>query len=250
MSYDYLMLPRACDHQITAERLAISDDFRTLFSVDIPSQRMSSPINGVATVRLKFNGQDVPTNHPEFGWGVEDDELAVWPDRRSKLVFKNPVYLRDVIIEAAYVTTAAYCWKCGGTSLVPDVSLAQSGAFTRVIKRKKLVQKALKFLLTSKCPFYSNLTCQLREYVGRKFGHTLTAEDVSMEVMTTLDNMRAVQGLQAKYQRLDAEEILQSVDGVTANQDQNDPTVIRVTVDVTSPAGTRDQVNVGLRVSV
>lgn len=250
MSYDYLMLPRACDHKITAERLAIGDDFQTLFSVDIPTQRMTSPINGLATLRLKFNGEEVPANHPEFAWSVLNDELATPPDKRSKIVFNNPIYLRDVVIEASYTTTAAYCWKCGGTSMVPDVSIGQSGAFSQVIKRKKLVQKALKFLLTSKCAFYPNLTCQLREYVGRKFGYTLTAEDVSMEVMTSLDNMRAVQGLQAKYQRLEAEEILQSVDGVDTIQDQNDPTVIRVAVDVSSPAGTRDQVNVGLRVSV
>jgi hypothetical protein len=250
VSYDYLMLPMACDHKITAERLAIGDDSQTLFSVDIPTQRMSSPINGLATLRLKFNGEDVPPNHPEFAWGVTDDELAVPPDKRSKIVFVNPIYMRDVVIEASYTTTAAYCWKCGGTSVVPDLSLAQSGAFTRVLKRKKLVQKALKFLLTSKCVFYPNLTCQLREYVGRKFGYTLTSEDVSFEVMASLDNMRAVQGLQVKYQRLDAEEILQSVDGVGTVQDPNDPTVIRVAVDVSSPAGTRDQVNVGLRVTV
>jgi hypothetical protein len=113
-----------------------------------------------------------------------------------------------------------------------------------------MVQKALKFLLTSECAFYPNLTCQLREYVGRKFGYTLTAEDVSFEVVGTLDNMKAVQSLQARYQRLDAEEILRSVDGVDTVQDKSDPTVIRVAVDVTSPAGTRDQVNVGLRVTV
>lgn len=250
MSYDYLMLPKACDHQITAERLAIGGDFQTLFSIEIPTQHMTSPINGLATLRLKFNGQDVPANHPEFAWGVMDDPEAIRPDRRSKIVFKNPVYLRDVVIEAAYTTTPAYCHKCGGTSLVPDVTIGQSGAFTQVTKRKKMVQKALKFLLTSKCAFYPNLTCQLREYVGRKFGYTLTADDVTFEVQGTLANMKAVQALQANYQRLDAEEILRSVEGVDTIQDQNDPTVIRVAVDVTSPAGTRDQVNVGLRVSV
>lgn len=244
------MLPKACDHRITAERLGIGVDFRTLFSADIPTQHMTSPINGLTTLRLKFNGKTVDPNHPEFGWVVLDDPAAILPDRRSKIVFKQPVYLRNVLIEASYTTVAPYCHKCGGTSLVPDVTVGQSGAFTQVTKRTKMVQKALKFLLTSKCAFYPNLTCQLRDYVGRKFGYTLTSEDVAFEVQSTLDNMKAVQALQAKYQRLDAEEILRSVDGVDTIQDQNDPTVIRVTVDVTSPAGTRDQVNVGLRVSV
>ena len=86
MSYDYLTMPRACDHRIAAERLAIAPDGRTLYSVDIPTQRMTSPINGESVVKLRFNGVYVPRNHPEFGWAVEWDEFSVSPDFRSKLV--------------------------------------------------------------------------------------------------------------------------------------------------------------------
>ena len=249
MSYDYLIMPRNCDHLIRAERLAIGPDFLTLYSVASPTERMTSPINGVATVQLRINGVLVPKNHPDYAWDVEFDEFSVGPDWKSKIKFKRYVRLRNVIIEATYTTIAAYCHKCGGTKMVSDFQVAQNGALQQATKRTKLVQKALKFLLTSRCAFYPGLTSQLREFIGRKYGKTLTTEDISFECMRALDNMKRVQELQIKYQRLDAEEILRSVDGVSTTRDENDPTVLRTSIAVSSPTGSRDEVNIGLRVT-
>lgn len=250
MSHDFLTMPRPCDHFIVAERLAIGLDNRTLYSVTTPAQRMTKPINGESTCVLKFNGVPVPRNHPQFGWDLHWDEFSIAPDYRSKIMFRRPVRLRDIIIEASYVTTAAYCHKCGGTGLMADYTVTVNGTFKRAVRRTKLVQKALKFLLTSKCRFYPALTCQLREYVGRKFGVTLATDDISFEVSTAMDSLKQVQEMQSRFQRLDPEEILRSVDGVHTTRDENDPTVLHVMVDVSSPAGISDQVNIGLRVSI
>ena len=250
MSYDYLTMPRACDHYVVAERLAIGLDNRTLYSVTTPSQRMTKPINGESTCTLWFNGVQVLRNHPQFGWDLLWDELSVAPDYRSKIVFRHPIRLRDIVIEARYVTTAAYCNKCGGTGLMTDYTVVGTGTLKRATRRTKLVQRALKFLLTSQCPFYPALTCRIRDYVGRKFGASLATDDISYEVSHAMDYMKRVQEMQSRFQTLDAEEILRSVDGVQATRDETDPTILRVMVDVSSPAGTSDQVNIGLRVSV
>ena len=249
MSYDFLIMPRACDHWIQAERLAISPDFKTLYSATIPTQRMTSPVNGESRLVLRFNGVNIPRNHPEYGWGVEFDEYSVAPDFRSKIVFKKQVRLNNIIIEASFVTIAAYCHKCGGSGLVPDFQVGQNGSYKRATKRTKLVQKALKFLLTSKCAFYPGLTSQLREFIGRKYGKTLTSEDISFECIQALDNMKRVQALQTKYQYMDPEEVLRSVDGVKTVRDTNDPTVLRTSISVSSPTGNKNEINVGLRVS-
>ncbi len=249
MSYDFLTMPRPCDHYVASERLTIGPDHRTLYSVTTPSQRMTKPVNGEATVTLKFNGVPVPRNHPRFGWDLLWDEFSIAPDFRSKIVFRRPVRLRDIIIEASFVTTAAYCAKCGGSTVVSDYSVGQDGSFRRVTKRTKLVQRSLKFLLTSKCRFYPALTCQLRDYVGRKYGATLVSDDISFEVSNALEGLKRVQGIQGRFQRLDPEEVLRAVEGVSTTRDENDPTVLRVMVDVSSPAGVNDSVNIGLRVA-
>ena len=249
MSHDLLNMPKACDHLIKAERLAIGPDHRTLYSTEIPSQRMTSPINGEAQVRLRFNGVDVPRNHLQFGWDIFWDELSIAPDHRSKIVFRKPVRLRDIVIEARYGTLAPYCRKCGGTDRVVDYTPALNGSLKRATRRTKLVQKALKFVLTSRCRFYPALTCKLRTYTGRKFGVSITEDGVSFEVMNALDNMKQVQSLQARFQRMEPEELLRSVDAVSAVRDPNDPTILHVTVDVSSPAGSSDKLNLGIRIS-
>ena len=250
MSYDFLTMPRACDHWIQAERLAIGADFRTLYSVDIPSQRMTSPINGLPTVVLRFNGIPIPKNHPDYGWEVSFDEFSVAPDYRSKIVFRKQVRLQNIIIEASYVTIGTYCHKCGGVGLVPDFQVGQDGSFKQATKRTKLVQKALKFLLTSQCAFYPGLTSRLRDFIGRKYGKSLTSEDITFECNQALSNMKRVQVMQAKYQRMDVEEVLRSVDGVKTTRDPDNPTIVSTVISVSSPAGSSGEINVGLRMSV
>lgn len=250
MSYDYLIMPRACDHRIAAERLAIGPDLRTLYSIAQPSEYMTSPIQGESTVILWIDGVQVPRDHPDLGWTIQPDPFSVAPDWKSKLVFNRAVRLKNVIIEVSYVTTGAYCAKCDGTNSVADFQIGVDGARVKATKRTKLVQRCLKFLLTSQCPFYPGLTCKLKTFVGRKYGKSLTTTDFSFEVNRSLDNLKRVQEMQSKYQALDQEEILRSVNGVKTTRDESDPTVVRVSASVSSPTGTQNTVNIGLRVNV
>jgi hypothetical protein len=250
MSRDFLTLPRQCDHEIASERLLLSEDNQTLYAMDLNAQRMTGPVNGVSTVKLRINDVDVPRDHTIYGWDLLPDEWSINPDKRMKVVFRKPVRLRELRIEVSYVTLAAYCWKCGGTAYVSDLQPGTSGSYLRIVKRQKMVQRALKFLLTSNCPYYQNLTSQLREYIGKKYGPGIDQDGITWEVQGNLDNLKQIQASQAAYQALDPEEIMRSVDAVTTTRDASDPTVVHVKIDVSSPAGTRDQINVGLRVFV
>ena len=247
MSYDYLILPSDCDHLVRAERLAIMQDNRTLYSVAHPTEYMDHPVNGTATLRLFMNGVEVPRDHAVYGWRVLPDEYSVQPHQKSKIVFNRPVRNRNLILEATYTTISAHCNKCGGTGAMTDFAINQEGSLTRVIKRDKLTQKILKFLLTSKCPFYPGLVSQIKTYVGRKYGLNLTADDISSEVTLALDNLKEVQALQANYQDLDPEEILRSVTSVVSSRDTSDPRLVRTTVLATTSTGQPNKVNIGLR---
>lgn len=249
MSYDFLTLPRACDHLVASERLLIAPDNRHMYSREDPTMRMPSPVNGVSTATLRINDVLVPRNHPTLGWDVLDDELSFASDRRSKLVFKRPVRLRNIRIEASYVTTAPYCHKCGGRGVTTDFEVATDGSLRHVTLRKKLVQRCLKLLLTSTCAFYPGLTCKLRTYMGKKRS-SLDPDSLSADITASLGSLKTIQDLQVNYQDLDTQEVLQNVTSVTADPDATDPTIIRVKVGVTSSGGTDDVLNVGLRVSV
>ena len=247
MSYDYLIMPSDCDHLVRAERLAIMQDNRTLYSVEHVTEYMDHPVNGGSTLKLFMDGVEIPREHVDYGWKILPDEYSVQPHQKSKIMFNRPVRLRNILLEACYTTIAAHCNKCGGSGAMSDFTVNQEGYLTHVIKRDKLTQKILKFLLTSKCPFYPGLVSQLKTYVGRKYGRNLTADDISAEVSYAMDNLKSVQALQANYQDLDPEEILRSVDSVTSSRDKTDPRLVRTTVLATTSTGSPNKVNIGLR---
>jgi hypothetical protein len=249
MSYDFDTLPRACQHRQVGERLVLENDFVTLRYVGNTSgPRLRAPINNVASVRLSINGTLVGANHPVYGFTVEDDELAIAPDRRSKIVLRRQLRHSNLIIEAVYTTTTPFCKQCGGKGQVNDLDVGANGQFVTCADTRKLVQRSLKYLLTSSCAFYPNLVCRLRDMVGHKWGFTLTAEDVAMEVHTVLDKFKQVQQRQGRYQRLSPREILKNVEDVAAQPSSQNPSVVIAGVKVSSYDGSTQDVMFGLKV--
>ena len=235
MSYDFDVRLAPCDHLQLKERMIISTaDFRTLLFADRPEERMRGPIASKASTRLFFSGKEVPKDHPVFGWDILVDELSVKSDQKSKIVFKKPVRLTNVLIEIQYITIAAYCLKCNGYSKVNDYQIDQAGSFLHISEYNKLVQRIYKFLLTSTCVFYPTFTCRLKDFVGRKFGGSLTEEDISFECMNALDNLKQIQLSQRNVQTLTPQEVLRDIESITTKRDQYDPTIVQTQMTVSS----------------
>ena len=250
MSYDYNTLAFSCNHRQVNEHMSVSlDDFRTLVTAANPSMRMRAPLNGRTLVHLRLDGVEVPNNHPTLAWDILDDELTTLPDKRQKLVFRAPLRRQFSLLELEYTTTAPYCLRCGGKGLVNDLQQAGSGGILTIDTRMKLIQRCLKFMLTSKCAFYPNLVCQIREFVGAKFGLSLTEDDITLEVGNSLANLQSVQQYQAKVQTLTPEEMLRSLDGVSAVRSTTDPCAAFVTVNVSGFNGTTATIPFSMRVS-
>ena len=247
MSYDFNTTPSPCDHMISSERLLISTDNLHLYSFEIPSQRMTSPINGETLVTLRINDVPVPRNHPRYGWDILPDELVIAPDQRSKIKFKQPVRQRDFLIEVSYVTLAQYCLKCRGAGLMTDFSVGQDGSWAHIVRRKKLVQRCLKVVMTSRCAFYPAVTCKIRDFIGRKATKSHDTDAITWEITNALQTLTRIQTSQAKYQVLDKEEVLASLTEVRAIRDPKDPRLVRVKIEVASASGTTDQINVGIK---
>ena len=237
MSYDFDTQTAACDHVQTFERYVIDPfDFRTLHLASSPALNMRAPINGQALVLLYISGQKVSPNHPVFGYNiVRDENREELPGTVFyKVQFKQATRLITPLIEVTYLTQKGFCLKCRGTGLVNDLKEANSGSVLHVVGSRKLVQRVLKFILTSRCSFYPNFTCPIKDYIGKKFGISITENDISNSVINSLQSLKKVQSAQRTVQALDPLEMLKDVTSVSAVLDPSDPTTVRVAATVSS----------------
>lgn len=244
MSYDLKASAAKCDHIMVDERLSISrEDFCTLYSVESSPERLRGPV--VGPISLKVEGVSIPQDHPEWGWDVFIDERKAYPDRGHKVVLRKPHRNQGVLIEVTYTTSQAHCRKCGGKGFVYDFSINNQGNFTSVEGTKKLSQRVLKYLLTSKCFFYPALTSRLKTYIGRK--SSVVQQDAAEEVARVLSNLKQIQVQQAKVQNLSKEEVLSRVDSVVVQPSPSDASVLLCQVKFSNAAAVSSSTTFGVK---
>ena len=226
--------------------MAISRDQRTLYSLDFPGQHMARQVNGANTVRLYINDVLVPASHPLLGWSLEPDNLRQEHQRWYKIKFNRVQNVSNWVIEVGYATTAAYCRKCAGTNLVADYRLGSDGSWKKTTKQRKLIQRCMKVILTSYCPFYPSLVCALRDRIGKKGGQVFSSDDAAYEVNSVLGKLKSIQQAQGRYQSLDPQEMLQGVSQVHAATDTSDPRVMSVSMKIQPLAGDFEPLAFGL----
>jgi hypothetical protein len=247
MSYDFFFSgASACDHVQSFERYVIDPvDFRTLKLASSPVQTMRAPINGQNFVKVYVGGTQIQPTDPAYGYQFLLDTTRLGAELTKdifyKIVFNRPVRIVVPLIEVTYITQQQYCLKCSGFGRLNDFKKANSGSLTHIIGTNKLVQRSLKYILTSRCPFYPQFTCAIKDYIGKKFGVVVTDADVANEVSRALQSFKQVQAAQRTVQTLDPREILKDITSVSAIQDPTDPTVVVVSAQVSSYGSTLTQ---------
>jgi len=236
MSYDFSTRPTPCSHYQLIERYIINpSDLVSLLYAANPTQFMRAPINGKQSVIVYIGGTMISSSDPTYGYSIQKDttQLLIGEDQRSKIIFNQPV--RTVqLIEVSYITLQTYCYRCNGIGKCTDVIPSNLGSFIHLFGVDKLVQRSLKFMLTSRCPFYPQFTSQIKTYIGQKFGLSITQEDVAYQTTTALQNLINIQSAQQTVQSLDPSEILKDIVGVTAVQDDADPTLVHVSAEISN----------------
>jgi hypothetical protein len=261
MSFDFNVLALdtsgkpigACDHSISFERYVVDpNDFRTLHYLGNPAINMRAPVNGFSSVQLWVSEQPVSSSDPVYGWQVVKDADRVdtlTGDTFYKIVFNKPVRIVLPLIEISYITLQSYCLKCSGLGFLNDLKPSVSGEFQPVTQTAKLVQKSLKWVLTSACAFYPTFTCPIKTYIGRKLGIQITETDIQTQVLNALTQMQQVQKAQGTVQSLDPAEILKDIVNISVNLDPNDPTAVQVAATVSSFLGTTAPLGFTLRMN-
>jgi hypothetical protein len=194
-------------------------DFRTLHLASNVTLNMRAPINGASQVLVYLRGNLVSPTHPVFGYTVTPDTNRIQTsDRFYKITFNKPVRCFIPLIEVSYITLQPFCLKCSTTGQLNNLKSASNGSVLHVVGTNKLVQKVLKFLLTSICPFYPQFTSKLKTYIGGKFGVSITDTDISNEVINSLQNLKKIQSAQRTVQSLDPLEMLKDVNNLQVVQ--------------------------------
>ncbi len=240
MSYDLDIGLTSCDHSISFERYVVDvGDFSTLHLAAAVTLNMRAPINGASLVKVYVRGQLVQPDHSVYGYTITPDLNRVQTsDRFYKIQFKKPIRSYIPLIEVSYTTIRGFCLKCGTAGQLNNLKAASNGSVLHVVGTNKLVQKVLKFILTSHCSFYPQFTSRLKTFVGRKFGFTITDADISNEVMNSLQNLKKVQSAQRTVQTLDPQETLKDINNLQTIQiDPNSVAVSGVLTSYGSPNG-------------
>lgn len=238
-TYDFDTLQNACDHQQHLERYQVNPtDLRTLRLVATPSISMRAPINGVAFVQIFIHGEPIASNDAVYGYQILSDpnrlQMAGSNETFYKIVFNKEVRLVRPLIEVSYITRQNYCLKCNGTGVLNDLALSVSGSLLRLGGKIKLSQRVLKMVLTSRCAFYPQFTCPIKDYIGRKFGITITDADIANAIVSSLQSLKQIQVAQNAFQPLAPEETLRDFTNILALQDPADPTVVHVSGTIVS----------------
>ena len=208
-------------------------DMRTLLYATQDAYQDQVPVRGAvavkSSVRLFISGVEVPQNHPTFGWALCVDTTYTKGDRRFKIMFNTRMRLTNPTIQVQYITTAPHCLKCCGLGKISDYTIAQNGSLTHVTDFEKLTQRIYKFLLTSTCNFYPSFTSRLKSFMGMKIAGSVSTDDISNECSNAL-----IQTAQKNIQTLSPQEVLKDIESIESVRDENDPTVVRTSLYVTS----------------
>lgn len=208
-------------------------DFKTLHVATNVQLNMRAPINGQSLVRLYIGGQLIPPSNPVYGYTISPDLNRIQTsDKFYKIMFNRPIRWYVPLIEVSYLTIKNYCLKCGTAGQLNDIKPASNGSIIHIIGTDKMVQRVLKMVLTSKCQFYPQFVCLIKDYIGKKYGVTITDADISNQVMAALQNLKQIQSSQRTVQSLDPQEMLKDVQNLQTTV--IDPNSIAVAADLTS----------------
>ncbi len=250
MSYDFNTGIEPCPHVIMGERYVVNTtDFRTLNLAADTSINMRAPINGQSVVTVRISGELVDPDDPTYGYSIlaDPNRLTEQGVQFYKIVFDKPVRWFIPLIEVGYITLQPYCLRCSAQGQFNDFEESSTGSFIRVADTDKLVQRVLKFVLTSKCTFYPQFTCPIKDYIGQKFGTTITQEDIASEIMASLQDLKTVQQAQRTVQPLSQKEMLKDITGISTTMP--DPTAVFVQASITSYGTQSSPVSVNFSMS-
>lgn len=175
-------------------------------------------------------GRHVMGNRLYPGWTVQVDPMS--PDGQDKVLFFNDSLKNNApLVQVSYVTQAANCRRCRGTSIEFDYTV-KDGSYETVRNTDLLAQEFDKFLFTEVGSHWkwnwlgSPLSSRVggKGDTGRATVNALLSADVS-QAFSTYQNIKQQQDTRFPQQQVTDSEYPHSLSSINVRIDPNDPTI-------------------------
>lgn len=155
------------------------------------------------------------------------------------------------IFEVTYPTDVVNCRKCFGFGVITDIEFDSLGQARTVENTEKLIQDSFIFTFTEldSDPFFSYIGTTINQIIGRKFIQGQTDSRIVLTTTESLEALQELQNIQVRVQEVTDEETLQALRSVDLTQDEDDPTLFYLDVNIRSTVNPSLEISSTLRFS-
>lgn len=241
MSFD-IKVEKVCDHRVCEDVVFIQNDYRTL--------QVNRDIAVQSSIVVKRDGFEIEPENPVYGYSVVDVVFETNPLNpfqnpnlpiTKAIVFNKRMKSADDFYELSYVTYLATCPKCNGTGFYFDWAVDELGQAVKIYDENKLLQDVVKGTYTIKGsnPFYLWYGTYFEALIGSKLsGIEQLKLVIAQDVNNFFSNLKDLQNQQARFQTVSDRERIQQLISVSVNiPDQNNPTLVEVSIIFRNKAG-------------
>lgn len=185
-----------------------------------------------------YHGQEVVPP-----WSIVKRRSQVEPDAKQ-IQFQRRLSTNDDVFEVSYITRRRDCRRCRGLGVEHDIRHTSQGTPEFVTGIDLLAQDVEKIVFTVKGSniFYQWYGTSLVDLLGSKVaGANAISSQLVTEIGETLERFRSLRTQQAQTQPVGDQEFLLQVSNVSVQQDNIDPTIFRVQIDIQNRADQVDQ---------
>lgn len=163
-----------------------------------------------------------------------------------QIKFRQPLSSTDDILELSYYTRRQDCRRCSGLGLENDIRHDNRGEPSLVTGINLLAQEVEKIVFTIRGSnvFHQWYGTSINDLIGSKIirGGSFVSNQLRNEIATTLERFRQVKSNQATLQPVGDQEFLQRVRTISVVQDDVNPTIFRIRVEIQNAASEIEQI--------
>lgn len=228
MSYD-LNLPTLCNHLIFRELVLLENDRLSI--------RLSKPLAAASNLRLYVSNNLIPKTL----YNIVYDPTSLTLEQSRMIFFKQKWRSPSDYFEVTYVTFKETCTKCMGRTFLDDISYNVRGELYLSRDERLLLQNMEKFTITEigSNPFHDFIGTSLVSLLGEKISDPdFLTNKIIQEINQSLTKFSDLQNQYRLAGRTLTEgEQLDSIDDIQVNFDEDDPTILRTDITVSSKSG-------------
>jgi|GEM_PF-4219232 hypothetical protein len=228
MSYD-LNLTTLCDHLVFKELTFLETDAQTIY--------LSRPVASSTALTVWITGNVLPFSF----YNLITNPDTTNPSQVRYIKLNQPWPSPTDYFEINYITRSPFCTKCQGFNYLDDISYDINGDIVEISNEPLLMQNIEKFVITEigSNPFFTFIGSGLGALIGTRVTNPqFLISQITSQITNSLNQLKSLQQQYALTGRpMTPGELLATINNISVQQDNNDPTIFRADISVTAQSG-------------